>query len=463
MNQIFLSHAADTPLYLCGAGTAAPFRGAAYSPLGDPLAAQAQSSARSRNDRIDDTIELVLEDNSAGSLSAAYGKIEYFLNLAKDYTANQVGKPVYLECIGAAGEVASRSPVADGWLEIAGGERAHGSVGLRLHMARAPWWETSAEQQLKVALAGQASSLAELAICNHNDDDTGHDNFFRILGADIAGDLPAPCRIEIRASINAIYNFWIGGDRFPSPSGDLFLDNSLFESLFTNTANGTTVADATCSYGHKLNLSWAGAAETLLFQWALLANNTAPGQGRIYKPVMRCPGGIGAADLWLRFRTLGISGNVIWDGPFTLCPSGVEMFDLAPIQVPPNLVHMADKYGPITIECLGKRIAGGATAFSFDYLSLMPTDFFIKGLARSTGCVQGRTLYVDGMAEEIYSGTNRNGGFDNDFQVMGGPVFLLYPGKTHQIMIHTTGSAAAASIWNAYGITVFYRPRRRLL
>ncbi|HEX9013241.1 MAG TPA: hypothetical protein VF813_06985, partial [Anaerolineaceae bacterium] len=337
MNLIQMTHGSDTPLVLHGAAVAAPFRGAAFTPLGDPLG---ESKERGRSPYIDEVIELVLENNSPAAIAAGFSGIEYFLQLAKEQAATGIGKPAYLDCIGAPGDASYRSQIFDGWLETAGGERTGGSVGLRLHLARASFWEASDELPLKLALPGQASTFSELTLYNHRDSDMGHTNLFQVLGADAAGDLPAAARLEIRnINTGTMRNFFLSADHHPNVGGTYrFFDTNTLDSQFES--GGTYSADGTCTYGSKNTHSWAGAGETVLGSWALTALSVAPCQGRTYKPVLRLPGGSGYADLWLRFRIKDGGGYVIWDGPYALLPTSVELVDLAPIPLPPNLAEV---------------------------------------------------------------------------------------------------------------------------
>jgi hypothetical protein len=451
MNSICLTHGTDTPLYLEGSAIAAPFRGASYTPRSGP------------DSIVEEEIDMALETHTPAAIAGAYSALERLLTAANEYALGGIGKPVYLECVGVSGDAPHRAPVRAGWIEPLGGERSRGSVGLRLHLAREPWWEQSAEAQLKLALPGQASTTSEITILNHRDDDTGHVNVFQVLAADAAGDLPAACRLEIRPIGSGMLNFFLAADRNPVSGGDTFLDSSLFDSLFTNTSYCTSSIDATCSYGQKLAASWSGTTEILLFQWLMTATNIAPGQGRLFKPVMRCPGGIPCSDLWLRFRIKGIGSNVIWDGPWALAPNGTELFDLAPIPMPPNLSRLAEKYGPITLEALARRISGSATTFNFDFLTLFPTDSFVKGIGKTIGCQNSRTLFIDGMSQEIYSGANRSAGFDDDFQVMGSPALPIVPGRLQRFTFHGMDTAGSAPVSRSYGVQAWYRPRKRFL
>jgi hypothetical protein len=448
MNQISLTHGADAPLCIQGGSAAAPFKGAAYEPKGGPPGL------------LDETIDLVLENNSPATISGGLTGLERFLTAAAENTQTRIGKPVYLECIGVAGEPAYRSPIHSGWVETIGGERAYGSVGLRLHLLREPWWEQSAETQLKLALPGQASSTSEITVCNHQDMDAGHVNAWQVLPADIAGDLPAPARMELR-NINSgqIPRVFIGEDWHPVGSG--FMDQTLFDSQFVS--GGSYSGDSTCTFGSKNNFSWTGTAETLLGYWALSAQNTGPGQGRYFKPILRLPGGVAYTDLWIRLRIKDVNNIVIWDGPYSLIPPNCELAELAPIPLPPNLVELGDRYGQLNVELLGKRISGGSSSLSFDFMQLLPTDMFVKGIAKGFGCTTNTYLMLDGMLHGLYMGVQRNAAFSSDWQVFGDPGALIYPGLQHQFTMLWMNSSSGADILRTLGVKAFYHPRKRLL
>jgi hypothetical protein len=448
MNQIFLSHGADAPLYLQGGSVAAPFKGASYEPKGGPPGL------------LEETIDLALENSSPAAISGGLTALERFLTAAADHTLTQIGKPVYLECVGVAGEPAYRSPIHSGWVEPIGGERAYGAVGLRLRVTREPWWELSAETQLKLALPGQASTSNEVTVFNHQDMDAGHVNAWQVLPADIAGDLPAPARMELRdINTGQIPRVFIGEDWHPA--GGSFLDQTLFDSQFI--VGGSYSGDSTCTFGSKNLLSWTGTAETILGYWVLTAQDTGPGQGRYFKPILRLPGGTSYTDLWIRLRIKDVNSMVIWDGPYSLVPSNCELAELAPIPLPPNLVELGDRYGQLTVELLGKRISGGSSSLSFDFMQLLPTDMFIKGVAKGLGCTTNSYLMLDGMLRKFYMGVQRTAAFSSDWQVFGDPAAWIYPGLQHQFTILFMNSTISADILRTLGVRAFYHPRVRLL
>ena len=457
MNLIQLTHGADSPLVLHGPGIAAPFRGAAYFPLGDPLA---EGSRRARDNWIDDALEIVLENNTPAAISAGFAKLEYFLTLARDYAITHAGSPVYLECAAAAGELSQRSPVMSGWVEIVGGERSAGSVGLRLHVARAGYWEQTGEAQLALALPGGASGLAELTVYNHSDGDAGHWNMFQALAADIAGDLPAPLRLEFRnPSCPAMPKIYFGEDAHPV-SGS-FLNSKLFDSHFCS--GGSASADASCTYGYKTTFTWAGAGEAALGYWLLLAADVGPAGGRYFKPVLRLPGGTGYTDLWLRLRVKDVNDTVIWDGPWALVPAATELVELAPLPAPPNLVELAAAYAQIKVELVAKRLAGGACSLVLDFLQAFPTDTYFKALAKGSGLILNEYLMVDGIYRLLYASGTRTGQFHSDFAVSGDPAPVVTPGVTAQFQILFQHSPTAVDISKTLGVKAFYHPRKRLL
>ncbi|HEY3345587.1 MAG TPA: hypothetical protein VGJ97_11705 [Anaerolineaceae bacterium] len=450
MNAIWLSHGADAPLYLEGGLAAAPFRGAAYDPRGGP------------DGLLTESLDLVLENSSPATISAGFTRLERFLTAANENSQTSIGKPVYLECVGPAGDPAYRSPLRSGWVELIGGDRARGSVGLRLHITREPWWELSAETQLKLALPGQASTPGEITLFNHRDTDAGHVNCWQVLPADISGDLPAPARIELRdVNSGQIPRVFIGEDWHPVNGTNTFLESAAFDSQFM--IGGTYIADNTCVSNGKTVFSWVGSAETILGYWVLLNSDISPGQGRYFKPVLRLPGGTVYSDLWIRLRVKDINGTVIWDGPYSLIPANCELCELAPIPIPPNLVEMADLYSGLTIELLGKRMAGGSCSLAFDFMQMFPTDMFIKGIAKGSGCTVGSYLMLDGIHHRFYMSVQRASAVSSDWQVFGDPSVLIFPGVQHQFTILSMHSTTSADILRSLGVRAYYHPRKRLL
>jgi hypothetical protein len=317
MEQISIWNEDTGRLVLHGAGIAAPFTGADFRSSAGP------------GESVRETIDLLLEDTSPSVLSNGLGAIERLLGAASS-EAGPSSSP-YLECIPAPGEDVWQSRVLSGWVEPLGGERAFGSLGVRLHLERENAWQ-GAEVCLPISNRSGTRVTSGLTLFNHCDSGAGHDNFAEIYASDLPGDLPGPARFEMRnpagSAITCVYLF-----RDAHPDAGLFFPVILEAE---NASGGSSADDPACSGGRLRQISWSTGDPTLLFTWLLTDQTVTQANGRAFKAIARVPDKLSAADLWMRL-VLKMDTYLLWAGAWILAPGGQELVELSTLRIPPDL------------------------------------------------------------------------------------------------------------------------------
>lgn len=442
MRTLSLSHALEGRLVLEGAGSARPFLQARYLP-------RASSSGQ-----VEDQIDLLLESNSPADIAQGVSSLERLLHWARALANDPLGEPVYLTCRDLEGEEEWRSPLRDGWLELTGGQRSHGSVGARLHLRRDNYWE-AAEAPLPLSNRNASRTTQPLLVYNHHDGHSGHDNFAEIAASDVSGDQPAPVRLELtNLAGGATTCVWVGLDQH-RVGGQFFSP-----WLEAETGLGAVpLVDPTCSGEAQVSLSWSGTQVNELLRWTVASPQPDLAAGRFFQGILRLAGGGSqAGDLWLRTR-LELEDSVIWEGAWVLIPVNQELVELNLLPLPPLLAGMGSLAG-LDLVLQGYSISGGMHSLQVDYLHLTPLDGWRKLVSVERGLPEGSTLYEDGFLGEVYTGFGSL--FSGDFTVYGDPIFII-PGKAQRLYILQSVDVGQAPAGRTLQVKAAYRPRKRQL
>lgn len=427
--------------------------------LHGPLAAGALRGARyapgaAEGDEVNERLELALEGTQE-QLDEALGRLGRLLGLAKAAAGSANAEWGYL-CAAAVPGSSWRSRLLAGWLEFpenGGAARVRGRLAVLLHVRRAAWWEGS-ETSLPLSSLHGSRVTAGLAWTNHNDG--GHASTAFIAGEDIAGDQPAPARLELSAATTAAGTVWVGLNQGSDPAG---LPSSLQAEAAApgSGVTGSVAADGAASGGQLLNLAWAGSDSTTLASWALSPTLLAGLGGRAFFSLLR----LGALPLestlwaWWRLTYTATSKVTVWEGAGRyLSTSSLEQ-ELGALALPPWRSPAGLASPALQLELMAQG-QGGAHALSLDELLLLPMDGWRK---YSPLLAAGQSL---GLRDDSERGVLLGLANALPTHAAEGPGFWLRPGRAAQLVLALSqGAASSTAVTGA--IQVFYRPRRAWL
>ncbi len=170
---------------------------------------------------VTETISLELTGANEAALGTLIGQLNSAMRCAYEYSLSQVGNPVYLyyqpdgyaeawrsEIVARPGEgEAGRFQLAADAQDYHTWSEAHTIRG-DLIVTRRNFWEPSADTQLPLTQVSEVDNTSGLSV--YNSSDPSRYNYFDVGGTLVAGDLPAPVKIEITrpvglGSIGAFY------------------------------------------------------------------------------------------------------------------------------------------------------------------------------------------------------------------------------------------------------------------
>lgn len=370
---------------------------------------------------------------------------------AKTYQREKTGACVYVERLMETAGSWFRSelvealpipePSATDWGLV------QGKLEISVVYTRKNWWE-GAEAQLGLTNGNGTNNTSGLTVWNHDDATAGHDNWVSIAAADVAGDLMAPCRLEITVvgSTYDLYKFYIG-QNFTDP------DN------FTHILESSGSADATCSGGAYISVTPGSTAETTIDTYTISAAQLAAAAGKWYLPIIRFNGSGGSPSRSGSYRFIFTSdGNTIWLQTgfysFAALSAVANLGVMTPIRIPPGLATFSGLYD----LALVLRVKGTTSAVKVDFVQLTPIDGFRKldfifplSSRVIDSSISGET-YMDNGA-----GANKT-----SYGTHYGEQIMLKPGTKQRLYFlaeESTLGVLSHSIEATMTVKVYYRPR----
>lgn len=280
-------------------------------------------------------------------------------------------------------------------------------------------------------------------------------NYVHIAAAAIAGDLPAPTRIEITNdnAAPAIETIWIGQNVLGSPDEW----PHILEAEDSDT--GSNSADATCSSGKKRSYTIT-TTEAKVTGWTIESATLTSAFGGYFKVLARFAAGTNVTDVKWRIKIL-YSGTVIWEGPQILFSDTYTAIarlirEIDTVQLPPFIPENSASVD-LTFELWGQSNSGGSEAVDLDCLVLLPLDGF-RRLRSKDGIVQTSIAKDDAVTRTYFQETAN--GQVRDISVAGEPI-MLRPNEMNRlyILLHTM-TANTAEYNRTISVKVYYRPRR---
>ncbi len=348
-----------------------------------------------------------------------------------------------------------RAAVISGACEsVQPGSRAVGSMGLRIRLALAPWWESTTVSD--VALTNKYGANVTTGIQVDNHDDAGHDNFVNISGASILGDVPAPailtyssgsaCGMDLMLSQivnnNASYNPTLEGE---SASG-------------TGLVN-TSTADANCSNGNYGAGSWAGTGAVSL-AWSISATDASYLEGRIFRPALRLRDLVaGGESIWAYWSVVyvGTGNNTIARADGLLLPTDQRVVVFPAMALPPWPKPPSGYTWEGFNLVLNLQAAGaGAHVFNLDFAQLQACDGWQRYLPLATLMAATQIRHDLGTGQITRTSTAMAS------HAPDGAGLWLWPGLNSRVVALCQAGTSADTAWSGT-LKMQYRQRKRSL
>ena len=400
-----------------------------------------------------------------GATSTALETWTRNINLALEHARRNRtgGDPCWLYYSPNSSDAAWRARVLDGQLFLDAGLsrrwKDHKLI-LGVSIEREPYWD-GPEAQLALTNANGTDSLDALPVYNCNDGSgtspNKRQNYADVAASDIAGDLPAACRLELTNTYASLQlqAVWVGLN-YTDP-------DNFTHTLEAESAVGETGADDTSMSGGKyISKALLQDTETQLLKWTLSAANLSAAGGRWFHFLMRYEGNVFVSEKY-RLKLLHDTVELWKTGQ--VCPQddhGWRIRDLFSLRLPPWLVGLGNLAG-LNLVLTGEQNIQESQTYWYDFAMLIPADGFrCYDISYPTIPINGR-LVDDGFLGLVYQDNGAGLARVGAGSVSGSPL-LLYPGRKHRLyfLMHANQSHTA-EVDRTLGVKLYYRPRRRAL
>lgn len=403
---------------------------------------------------VSESVVLSVVATTFATVQTAINGIETLLQQAAQRRNTGKGAAVYVEYRPGDSGTIYRSELLYGRLapdaEVSSAAwAAAGASRVTVAWQRRFYWEGS---ETELALDnGTIGSKATGGVTVYNHDDSGHDNWVDIAGADIAGVLPAPLEIRMYNSYNVSprdYALAVAGNTFAAPAT---LSHILEGENATDiVGSAAATASATSSNGYYQVASWGSSTENKIMEWTLNAAYLAKTQGFAFRLLAR----VVAASAGLRIRPKVLfSLTTLWEGAEVAVGSS-EWLDLGVVRLPPWLAGQTNLYS-ISLALYGK-LSGGAS-LSLDYVQVTPLDGYRYLASRGYGAAYLTTLVDDGIENLLYVDWGGSGLIGNF--VAQGQRIHAWPGRALRLYFLAVNSSGNMDIDRTHTVRVYYRPR----
>jgi len=278
-------------------------------------------------------------------------------------------------------------------------------------------------------------------------------NYVHIAAAQVAGDVPTPCRVEITNSMETnSWQYHIGHNILSNPA-------SLSHVLEAEHADSSSITvSATNSGGEYITSTWATDAETTIADWTLptpLLNQAAGGDFRV---IARFQVSTNVTDTKFRLKVL-YGTTVIYSGAQVQPDSAFSYLirDLGVVTLPPWLQD-SGTIAPVVLRLTGQIVGG--TTITLDCLALHCLDGYRYLEPIGTGIPGSSRLVDDGILGELYVDTGASTARAAYYNGVGKSI-MLKPNAAQRLYFMTASSVAnTAEVDRASSIRIYYRDRR---
>jgi len=414
---------------------------------------------------VSDAIRLRLIGNLTTILSTV-ASINKLLERARERTEKPFLNRVYI--VRSAGDGSYyRSEILDGKM-LFDTEALH-ALGrkpeIEFAITRLNYWESTTLTELPLTNGNGSGATGGLMVYPWDDSVAGRDNWVKITGTTVLGDMEAPIRLELENTYNSVNRtdeVYVGVNWNSSPNN---LAPVLQGELADTGGSVLPVSPDTALYcGGQYRECSVGTTEATVMRWTLDSTNLGYFAGNDFTALLRLINSV-QADTWARLRVT-IGGLVtLYETPAVLLPTGTptsKLFSLGRVQLPPYLVNSGTALGSLYFELRMWRSAGTYTQ-GVDYIQLMPMDSYRKIENLGWDLEYGETLVCDDVEGYIFAvwgpGFGTSAGAYG-YHIPFGTPLMVKPGVDQKIYIVVTGATPGA---RTSKVRLYYRPRRQTL
>lgn len=401
--------------------------------------------------------------SSIAAIRANVQAINRFFYQAASYHRNRSGKRIYVEFDPDGSGTPYRSLLYSGAAhpseEMLGGEWGGVNIEYELEWERDPYWEGPLTQ---IPLSNESATDTTSGITVNNVNDATGWNWVTISSSDIAGDLPAPIKLEMQNSTDAAVSareFYVFHNVYSNPSGFVHI----IEAETSTDTHVTSTTDATSSSLAYAAIAWDSEATTKIASWPLSSSDMSDAAGGRFALLTRWRGNFPLTDCWIRFKLENpVDASEIWVGNLTLISSttdGDELTLLDTLRLPPYLEGQTNLQA-LALTMYGKR-SSTDNAIALDYIQLSPISGD-SGWLRFYSVGQGvyaSEYFIHDDTEGITYRQDGSGNKSAVFAQYGGPI-LLSPNVAQRLYFLTSNYAGNAEIAQTWTVKLWYRPRR---
>lgn len=396
------------------------------------------------------TVEMLVIGADTAALQTLIQSVETMIQTAHTRQRTKAGPRVYLQIQLDSEASTWRSEILTGRLRLteeALQEWINKKITVELIISRRFFWE-GPETELQLSTSNASAATGGRTIYNHDDSDTGHDNWVQIASTQVTGVLPAPVKLTLQNTSGGSMGYralYMAVNAYSDPTAFVHI----IEGESRVTGYGTITSDSGSSGG---NYNLYGFTDTGTILWDLSSSLLQKTQGRWFRLFMRCFGWTGT-DIYIRPILRDSTGLVtLWEGDEVrlggTSDSNSKITDLGAIPLPVGGYQTA--WSAMTL-CLSVRATGAAT-ISIDFFQLTPLDSYRWVVQRGLLIVNNGTITDDNI-----DGITHAGG-SPIYSPKTGPL-MIFPGKTQRIIV-LQDIGTSSNIAKTFSIRAYYRPRR---
>ncbi len=372
------------------------------------------------------------------------------------------GGEVRLQLQRAARDAPLSALLLDGWLEApepGADERERGFGGYRLHLLREREWSAPAAA-LPLSNANSTDVTGGLALFNHSDTESSHQNYADVRAAGLGGSQPAPLslRLGLGSSPTRVVTHVI-----LAAGSDLWSDGIAFAHVLegesgipgADCASTSLIGDSGASGGFYRRVGWNGTEESALLRWTITPLALSLARRRAFRPVLRLHNPP-AAGVYLHFRLFNPRGGLLDHNRPQRLDTARWLQAGTTLCLPPHDLPGLDPAG-LTLELWAQRDEPGSHSLDVDFVQLLPVEGWLE-LFPLGGAAQGSTLVVDGERNSVLA-IDAGGAAFASHTLSGGGLRLL-PGRNHRLyLLFETDSGAPVN--QSLQVQALYPPRWR--
>lgn len=398
------------------------------------------------------------------AVNATIEKINLLFTQGREHQGNNTITTVYVERLTTPAGTWWRSELANGLQVPARDSLDSGTINgkyeIDITYTRKNWWEGTGVA-VPLSNANGTNVTTGLTIYNHDDTDTGMDNWVEIAAGAILGDLPTPAYIQVQntTASRTMDNVYIG---LNATSPALF--NPILEAEdATGGVKQPGTADTTnYSGGYYREFTAASSTEAVAFTWTITPTQMSAAGGQWYQPILRHVGGVGGK---IRFR-MEVDGYPVWQGTQIAVDDGTAgakgLSLLRSLLLPPWNLFLTSSIAQVNL-IMTYQAATGST-LKCDFIQLTPVEQWIFVKYLFSWISNTRLLVIDGITKQIFA-CYSNGTYQNTMFNSFGDFIHLEPAVKQRLYIlrETNTVGNYTNVADTSKVTIYYRPRRLTL